>query len=115
MSAWTTDSVEQLIEELHGAPCLWDKRDVDYRNLDVRNNVLQGISDRVGRAVPDVTAKLRNLRDTFSRNYREYGTTGTGRPGGPRKAKWTHFDRLFFLSEHLRSERYCTAYQCIYL
>lgn len=96
---------EHLIELIHAVPAIWNKADLYHRDTDFRNNAFASIANRLGRPADKIKSRWESLRDKFLRDLKDYGNTGTGKPGGRRKQKWAYFDRLLFLNENRFSEQ----------
>lgn len=98
--AETAEYVEHLIELVYAVPAIWNKVELEYRDTDFRKNAFQSIANKLGKPVEEVKKRWDNLRDKFHKDFKEYGNSGTGKPGGKRKKKWPYFDRLMFLNEN---------------
>nr|CAD7463127.1 unnamed protein product [Timema tahoe] len=56
--------LEQLIEEIRKYPILWDKTLEEYRNLIIRDNAWENISEELGKPVNYLKSEWKKLQDS---------------------------------------------------
>ncbi|CAH1159840.1 unnamed protein product [Phaedon cochleariae] len=88
----------KLIELVRQHPCLYDPKNPQYKNLNIRDNVWENISEAMGQPVEDCRSRWRNVRDTFMRRKRNNKiVTGSGR--SKKRRKWHLDGSLEFLDK----------------
>ncbi|KAL3186685.1 hypothetical protein MRX96_026843 [Rhipicephalus microplus] len=94
---------ERLIDVIERERTLWDPRDQNYKSRAVTDAAWRHVATVMGSTVAGVTARWKNLRDTFRRVLKK--RTRAVKSGAPaddeldESTKWHFFSRLLFLKE----------------
>ncbi|XP_036141697.1 uncharacterized protein LOC118648469 [Monomorium pharaonis] len=95
MATWTKEAVQILIDAYKNEPCLYQTRNPNYHNKNLRNEALERICAIVSTVKPNITGKecsikFYNLRNQFNtENAKVY------------KPNLWYYDALKFLEEHI--------------
>ncbi|XP_053493752.1 uncharacterized protein LOC128615577 isoform X1 [Ictalurus furcatus] len=89
-------NVELLVSLVSKHRELYDKRHSDYKNVDKRELLWQGIADQIGFDVEEVKVKWKSLRDTYTRKKRE-NDCRSGQ-AAKKKKQWKYMKVMEFLT-----------------
>ncbi|CAI6353330.1 unnamed protein product [Macrosiphum euphorbiae] len=94
--ALTPEEDSKLIELVSNHPCLFDLENKFYRNILVKENVWQQISDVLKKTVDECKKRWKNIKDTYNKHKRNR-KLGTGSSASNKPTKWVLADSLSFL------------------
>ncbi|XP_036141832.1 uncharacterized protein LOC118645245 [Monomorium pharaonis] len=108
MATWTKKAVEILIAAYKNEPCLYQTRNPNYHNKNLRNEALERICAIVSTVTPNITGKecsikfynLRNQFNTENAKVRASIKSGIGSENVYKPNLW-YYDALKFLEEHI--------------
>ncbi|XP_046852702.1 uncharacterized protein LOC124445960 [Xenia sp. Carnegie-2017] len=87
---------DQLVDIWPEYPCLYDVRSSEFKNRDARDKALQEIAENLGQTVDWVKAKIKALRNAYTR-VKKPPPSGSARKNLTKRSSWL-LDKLKFLS-----------------
>ena len=91
--------VPHLIELVHQAPAIWDKRDPEFSNNGLRREIWDRIASDLGEPVAKVSKKWKSLRGCFrEKRIALQGVTGQA---AKKIKRWKWYKSLEWLTNHL--------------
>lgn len=92
---WSSEKVLLFIEDLHSNECLWNVKNIDYKDHSKRKDVIQSLSKKYNSTVIDIDKKISNLKGQFRRVHKKMGSRR--RNGLSAKPTWFAYEPLSFL------------------
>ncbi|KRT81236.1 Myb/SANT-like transcription factor [Oryctes borbonicus] len=94
-----------LIHYVRQYPALYDPKNADYKNQDIRDDLWDTIAENIDKKVSDCKKRWRSIRDTFFRAQRQYNRqVDTGRR--LKRPKWSLLEHLTFLNNFGSEKRF---------
>ncbi|XP_050526067.1 uncharacterized protein LOC126896916 [Daktulosphaira vitifoliae] len=94
---YTVEEDIQLAECVRAHPCLYDLKNANYKDQQIRDNVWKLISNSLNKkSVDDCKKRWKNMKDTYNKNKRSR-KLGTGSSTKNKQKKWVLADALSFL------------------
>ncbi|KAL4107706.1 hypothetical protein QTP88_018005 [Uroleucon formosanum] len=94
--SFTIEEYVQLAECVSRHPCLYDLKNPNYKDQQIRDNVWKLIADTFKKSVDDSKKRWKNMKDMYNRNKRNR-KLGTGSSTKNKRTKWALADTLSFL------------------
>ncbi|XP_025193634.1 uncharacterized protein LOC112593457 [Melanaphis sacchari] len=90
---WTIDETHKLISDYENNPCLWNPKDIKYKDRLARGEAVRQLAVSFNTSEGEILRKLHGLRNQHA------GETRTGQGADEMyKSKWIYFESLKFLS-----------------
>ncbi|KYN14588.1 hypothetical protein ALC57_13200 [Trachymyrmex cornetzi] len=112
---------EIIIEFVRENRCLYDKRDVNFKNIRKKKDLWQKLSENLrncytlNMSVEEIERRWSSLRDMFSRENRRQMLPPSGSGYEPRK-EWELYRNMLFLVPHIAHRKLISSfYTFIYL
>ncbi|KYQ49729.1 hypothetical protein ALC60_11196 [Trachymyrmex zeteki] len=99
---------EIIIEFVRENRCLYDKRDVNFKNIRKKKDLWQKISENL-RNFEEIERRWSSLRDMFSRENRRQMLPPSGSGYEPRK-EWELYRNMLFLVPHIAHRKTKTSF-----
>lgn len=95
---WTIDETNKLITDYENKPCIWNPKDVKYKDKLTRGEAVRQLAVSFNTSEGEIQRKLHVLRNQHAGETRKEKTrTGQG-ADEMYKSKWIYFESLKFLS-----------------
>lgn len=94
---WTQEKTLKLIDLWQKTPILWDTKNKDYRNRDLRKSALEALAVEFEMTSLDIEKKMTGLKNQFRREHNKIRTSGSS----SFSVEWFGYRPLLFLQEAL--------------
>lgn len=96
---WTIEETHKLISVYENNPCLWNPKDVKYKDKLARGEAVRQLAVLFNTSEGEIQRKLHGLRNQHAGETRKEKTSRTGQGADEvYKSKWVYFESLKFLS-----------------
>lgn len=102
---WSDEFTTKLISEVEQYNCIWDARDVEYKNKTSRESAWRLIAESFDgqKTVPQLNLKWQTLRNQF-RNVANVAKKTKSGQGAVRAPNWKYYSHLSFIAAAEREQ-----------
>lgn len=95
---------EELIQQVHLRPILYDRTLKSFRKSSLRQLHWQEVSNAMGATTDECRRRWRSLRDAFSKHYKQIQRTEEEHVRNKHR-KWVFYDQMSFMIPYLDNAR----------
>jgi len=96
---WTIDETHKLISDYENNPCLWNHKDIKYKDKLAREESVRQLAVSFNTSEGEIERKLHGLRNHHAGKTKKEKITKTGQGTNEMyQSKWMYFESLKFLS-----------------
>ncbi|KAL4120995.1 hypothetical protein QTP88_013586 [Uroleucon formosanum] len=96
---WTIDETHRLISNYENNPCLWNPKDVKYKDKLAKGEAVRQLAVSFNTTESEIQRKLHGLRNQHADESRKEKITRTGQGADEMyKSKWIYLESLTFVS-----------------